>query len=67
MDISSVGNATPSHTPRTESAAPPVAQKAAVQAQTTDAVQQAASTRGAQLKKALEDINTAIQIPEQGI
>jgi flagellar protein FlaG len=66
MDISSIGNTPPSNLPRPEGATP-VVQKAAVQAQTADAVQQAASTQGAQLQKALEDINKAIQMQEQGI
>lgn len=68
MALQPVGNNIPSTAPRNESVAPPVAQKAAAQVQTADAVQQAASASNfPQVKQALESINKSAQIQAQGI
>jgi flagellar protein FlaG len=68
MDISSVGNNPAPPSPQRPEVVTPPAQKTAVQAQTTDAVQQAAGTRDlAQLQKAVEGINQALQLQETGI
>jgi flagellar protein FlaG len=68
MDIHPIGNSTQSAVPRTDGAVTPVAQKAAAQVQTVDAVQQAATVPSlAQVQKAIEDINKSEHIQTQGI